>query len=388
MDERHDVIVIGLGAMGSAACLELARRGRRVLGLERHGIPHAQGSSAGESRVIRLCYYEHPDYVPLLRRAYELWDDLSEAAGEPLLHRTGGLYAGAEDGSFIQGNLRAAAAHDLPIEQLGAADLRRRYPVFQLPGDHVGVWEPDAGFLRPERIISVSAELAMQRGADLRGREASLDWEAHEEGVTVRTDRATYEADHLVLCAGAWSGRLLAELGVELVVTRQVLAWVQPRRPELFAPGAFPVWGVDDPDGHFYYGFPMDPRGRPGLKIARHFEGRPTDPESIDRTPTPADEDEVRPILEHLLPDARGPFLSMAICMYTNSPDGHFIIDHHPRHERVTIACGFSGHGFKFATVVGEILADLAIDGTTSHPIDFLRLDRLLGRGRISVEQA
>lgn len=379
MTRLSRVIVVGVGAMGSAACLHLAKRGVSVLGLEQFAIPHSLGSSHGDSRMIRLCYYEHPDYVPLLRRAYELWAQLESDAGAKLLLITGGLYMGSPESEFIAGTMRAALAHRLPHEVLHRHELRRRYPQFHVPDDHIAVYEPKAGLLMPERVIAASVEQALRRGAEIHAHEPVLDWKCHSSGVRVRTPKSTYDADRIVFCGGVWSERLLGDIGIRLVVTRQPVGWVWPKKPESFALGALPVWGINNPDGSLHYGFPMlagADSGRPGLKIAHHFHGQLTTPHTINRVPQPEDELDFRPMLKRLLPDADGPLLSMAICMYTVTPDSHFIIDVHPREERAIIACGFSGHGFKFASVVGEVLADLALDGRTNLPIDFLSLRR------------
>ena len=379
MNTRYDVIVVGVGAMGSAACYVLARRGVRVLGLEQFGIPHALGSAHGESRMIRLCYYEHPDYVPLLHRAYELWHELEQSQpGGPsrgLFHVTGGVYMGPADSEFVLSSLRAAEVHGLPHELLTRERLAERFSQFQLPPDHIGLYEPNAGILVPERVVSTYAELALRHGAVLHGHEPVESWQAQGGAVNVRTQHRSYSADRLVVCGGAWSSRLLGDLGVPLVVTRQVMGWVWPRRREPFELGAFPVWAIDNPDATQHYGFPMLPGGL-GLKIAHHFQNGPADPDSIDRQVQPDDESDFRPTLRRFIPQADGPLLAIRVCMYTNSPDSHFIIDRHPRHECVVLACGFSGHGFKFASVIGEVLADLAVSGRTDLPIEFLGLDR------------
>ena len=378
MVSRYDVIIIGLGAMGTAACHHLARRNARILGLDQFDIPHGRGSSHDHSRMIRLAYHEHPNYVPLLRRAYELWHELERASGQTLLHLTGGLYMGPPRGELVSGALSAAREHHLPHELLSRSQLAERFSQFTVPDDFVGVLEPNAGFLLPERVISAHAELAMRAGAELHGREEVIDWEADATGGTVRTRRGTYRADHLLFCGGAWSAQLLRDLGVELVVTRQALGWVWPKQPELFELGRFPVWAIGQPDGSLHYGFPMmGPSGdNPGLKIAHHARGAMADPRTVSREPMAGDEESFRWVLERYLPAADGPLLSLRTCLYTNSPDGHFIIDRHPKHANVTLACGFSGHGFKFASVMGEVLADLSLQGRTQWPVEFLRLDR------------
>jgi sarcosine oxidase len=334
--------------------------------------------------MIRLCYYEHPDYVPLLRRAYELWRDLENHSAQRLLHLTGGIYMGRPDGEFIAGTLRAAREHNLDHDALTRADLRTRFPQFRLPDNYVGVWEPNAGFLLPEKCVAAHAALAMRHGAKLHGHEPALEWSADARSVSVRTARDMYSAGHLVICGGAWSQMLLRDLGIPLKVTRQVLGWVQPKRPELFTFGVLPVWAIDHDDNTQHYGFPMLEgeafgSARPGLKVAHHWQAQETSPNTIDRTPQPQDEVDFRRVLPSMIPEADGPLLSMAVCMYTCTPDSHFVIDTLLPDRRVTLACGFSGHGFKFAGVVGEVLADLVTAEQTAHPIGFLSSKRFRG---------
>lgn len=376
MAERYDTIVIGLGAMGSATCWQLARRGNRVLGLEQHDLPHHLGSSHGDTRIIRLSYFEHPDYVPLLQRAYENWRTLEADSERALLYEVGGIYIGPEDGEFISGSRRAARQYDLPHADVSSAQLRERYPLLHPPEGCVGLYEPRAGFVLAEQSIEACLNIAMRHGAHLCGRTPVRSWSANTDGVRVMTDEATFEANHLVMTAGPWASMVMPDLGVELNVTRQVMGWFQPRTIEPFELGTLPVWAIEDGRGGLAYGFPMLPFGRPGVKIARHLPGRTFDPEATDRTPDAQDRDEIETIMRKLLPEHHGPLLSMIVCLYTNTPDGHFVIGRHPQHENVTIGCGFSGHGFKFVSVIGEVLADLARDGHTAQPIDFLRPDR------------
>jgi sarcosine oxidase len=375
MARRYDVIVVGVGAMGSSTCYHLARRGVGVLGLEQFDIPHNRGSSHGASRMIRMAYYEHPDYVPLLRRAYELWDELERVSRQKLLHVTGGLYLGPPEGGLVRGSLESARQHQLEHEMLDHAQLARRFPQFTVPGHWVGMLETMAGFLRPERVIAAYAEAALRLGADLRGQEPLSEWSAGDAGVTVRTPRGEYHAGHLVFCGGPWTSKLVMNLGIPLVVTRQVLGWVWPKTPRLFELGTLPVWAIDIPDGTIYYGFPMHD-GTPGFKLAHHAPGAAADPDRVNREELPADEATFRPALQQYLPQADGPLLALRTCLYTNSPDQHFILGPHPREPRVTMACGFSGHGFKFASVIGEILADLATKGSTDLPARFLEPGR------------
>ena len=371
----YDVIVVGVGAMGSSTCYHLAKRGVKVLGLEQFDIPHARGSSHGQSRMIRMAYYEHPDYVPLLRRAYELWDHIEHETGQKLLYVTGGVYMSPPGGEIVGGSLESARRHNLPHELLDRSALAERYPQFHVPDDWQALYEPRAGFLPPERTVAAYAEAALRRGAELHGHEPVTEWRATATGVAVRTPRGEYEADRLIFCGGPWSSKLMTDLGVPLVVTRQVLGWVWPRRPELFEMGRLPVWAIEKPGG-IYYGFPMMP-DCPGFKLADHSFGTPTDPDRVAREVTADDERTFRPAIEQYLPDAAGPTLAMRTCLYTHSPDHHFILDRHPGHERVTLACGFSGHGFKFASVIGEVMADLALQGWSDLPVGFLGLSRL-----------
>jgi sarcosine oxidase len=376
--QHYDIIVIGVGAMGAAACHQLARRGIRVLGLEQFAIVHSLGSSHGHTRMIRLAYYEHPDYVPLLRRAYQLWDQLETETGERVLYRTGGIYMGPAGGEVVAGATSAARQHGLAHERLSNSDLRRRFGQFSLPESFEGVFEPEAGFLLCEKAVGLLARLAMEAGAVLHGHEPVRHVNFEEGGgVSVRTDHATYHAQRVVFCGGAWSGHLLAKLGIPpLVVTRQMLGWLWPREPAAFRLGEFTVWGIEQPDGSLAYGFPMMP-DLPGLKMARHGRGPVADPDAVSREVTEADRAEVVELARRYLPSAVGPLVAGRICLYTNSPDGHFIVDRHPgAGGRAVIACGFSGHGFKFASVMGEVLADLATTGTTALPVGFLGLDR------------
>jgi sarcosine oxidase len=378
MENKFDVIVVGVGAMGASTCWELARRGVRVLGLEQFDIPHTRGSSHGFSRMIRMAYYEHPDYVPLLRRAYERWEQLEKATGQKLLYITGGLYMGWRESEVIAGSLAAAQQYQLAHELIEHADLKTRYPQFELPADHVGLLEPRAGFLVPERVISAYAEDALASGAEIHGQEAVQSWGPIANRMTVKTNRASYEADQLIFCGGAWTTRLVRDLGIDLVVTRQVMGWVWPKQPSLFEIGTLPVWAIDSPRGSIWYGFPITDEP-PGFKIALHARGSVADPDQVNREISPDDEKTFRECLTGYIPRADGPVLSMRTCLYTNSPDSHFIIDRHPRLQRVLLACGFSGHGFKFASVVGEVLADYATRGKTDLPARFLGLSRFTG---------
>lgn len=361
--------------MGSATLYSLALRGCKVLGLEKFDIPHEMGSSHGISRIIRLAYAEHPNYVPLLRRAYELWRQLENLAGERLLIITGGIDAGSEQSSIITGSLDSCALHHLPHEVLDSVSLGRRFPGYRLPPDMLAVYQADAGFLLPERCIVTYAEAAHRLGAEIHARERVIDWEATEKGVVVRTERGSYSARKLVVTAGAWAGNIVPLLRTIAVPERQVLLWTQPLRPEFFRLESFPVFNMEAPEGRFY-GFPV--HGVPGFKIGRyhHLQERVDDPDRMDRECYLEDETALRVGIRQYFPDADGPTMSMKTCLFTNSPDEHFILDLHPEFPHVAIAAGFSGHGFKFCSVVGEIMSELILDGTTSLDIDMFRLGR------------
>ena len=373
-EHRYDAIVIGLGGMGSAALYQLAQRGKRALGIEQFGIAHDKGSSHGVTRIIRLAYHEHPSYVPLMRRAYELWRDLEAAADEQILHITGSIDAGPADGSNFKGSLLSCEEHDLPHDVLTGSELNKRFPGYNLPAETMAVFQGDGGFLLPERCISLFVERAQALGAAVHTGERTLEWQPTANGVRVRTERGEYEAETLVISAGAWASKLVPGLGAAAVPERQALAWFATLRPELFAPDVFPVFNLVVDEGQFY-GFPEF--GIPGFKLGKYhhlFEN--VDPDAVDREPNAADEAVLRDFTEKYFPAAAGATSSMKVCMFTNSPDEHFIIDRLPDAPQVTVAAGFSGHGFKFSSVVGEILADLTIDGATSHDIGMFELAR------------
>jgi sarcosine oxidase len=368
---RYDVIVIGVGGMGSATLYHLARRGKRVLGLERYDIPNAMGSSHGVTRIIRLAYYEHPSYVPLLRRSYELWRELETAFGEKLLYITGSIDAGPE---VFEGSRMSCELHGLPHEILTGKELNERFPAYHLPADTMALLQPEGGFLLSERCIVAHVMLAMAHGAEVHGREKVVDWETLNDVVRVRTDRAVYEADRLVITAGAWASQLVERLAGLAVPERQVLAWLQPSKPEWFTPERFPVFNLVVDEGR-YYGFPVF--SVPGFKFGRyHHLDEQVNPDTVDREGNARDEQILRAFAEKYFPDGAGPTMALKVCMFTNSPDEHFILDLHPDYPQVSFAAGFSGHGYKFCSLVGEVMADLAIEGDTRHDIGLLRYER------------
>ncbi|HZP97746.1 MAG TPA: N-methyl-L-tryptophan oxidase [Candidatus Limnocylindria bacterium] len=370
MPRTVDAIVIGLGAHGSAAAYHLARRGPRVLGLEQFPRGHTLGSSGGLSRIIRLSYYEHPDYVPLLRRAWDLWRELERESGEALLTQTGGLFFGRPDGELVRGALESARTHGLPHELLDDAELRRRYPLFTIDDGWRGLLDVQAGWLAPERCIEAHLALAERLGAELRFDEPVREWSRDGDGVRVTTTRGTYRASRLVLAAGAWMSHLVPDLAPHLWVERNVLFWFEPRDGrDAFA--ALPVWIMEDAD-RFWYGFPYD--ADHGLKLAGLHFGDRADPDRVEREPRALDEDRVRAFLRRRMPLADGERRLAKVCVYTNSPDAHFVIDR-ARDAPAVYASACSGHGFKFASAIGALLADMTTAGANAPA--FLRASRL-----------
>jgi sarcosine oxidase len=369
-----DVIVLGVGGVGSAALDQLARRGLRVLGLDRFPPGHDRGSSHGRTRLIRQAYFEHPDYVPLLKRAYELWADLSARAGKTLYHPVGVLQAGRPDGTVVPGVLASARRHGLDVEELSEEQIAARFPGLRVPPPLVAVFERQAGYLDVEDCVREAARQAVEQGAVVQIGESVRAWKADGSGVLVETDRGTYRATSLIVSAGAWAGTLLADLGIRFEVVRKSLYWYSAPE-QLYSPTVgFPGFLYETDVGSFY-GFPrIDDYG---LKAAEHTGGLPvSDPLRVDGNPDPGETIRVEQFLAKYLPGVTRDPLHFATCLYTLSPDGHFVVDRHPEYPQVAFAAGLSGHGFKFAMVLGEALADLAQHGQTRLPIGFLSCQR------------
>lgn len=378
----HDVIVVGLGGMGSAAACHLARRGLRVLGLDAFRPPHHLGSSHGSTRVIRQAYFEHPSYVPLLRRAYALWRDLEQASDRSLLLLPGGLMIGSPDSEVVSGSGRSATEHGIPHQWLDARELRRRFPPFRVPDDTVALFEPTAGLVWCERAVEAHLTLAIRHGADLRFDEPAISWTAGADAVEVASPRSRHEAGALILTPGPWAPALLRDLGWPLVVERQVMAWFDPPAGIApFAPPDFPVFIRQAPDGSTPYGIPAVDGPKGGVKVALYHapERVIVTPETTDRSVRNHDIAPLRAAIREFLPGLDGPLLHASTCLYTLTPDLHFVIDRHPVHPRVWVAAGFSGHGFKFCPVVGEILADLASGRHCPFDLSLFRVNRLTG---------
>jgi sarcosine oxidase len=381
--KNYDAIVIGVGSMGSAACYWLAKRGYKVLGLEQFEIPNEQGSHAGQSRIIRKAYFEHPDYVPLLERAYYNWNQLESQTGTQVYFKTGLLYFGSAGHPMIKGVRKAASLYDIGINNLTKQQTEPGYSQFNVLPAFESIYEPDAGFIRPEKAVALYKDEALKNGADIRTKEKVLEWTKENGEIKVITEKSIYNSKKLIITAGAWAGKMIPGLNTSLKVTRQIIVWVKPTDEKLFAPGRFPCWMVaDDKREGVLYGFPCLPKeqfGDPeGMKFAWHFPGDETNPDHVNRNITNEETNKlIQQVASYIPAVGDAELVSAKTCLYANSADENFIIDHLPGYEGdITIACGFSGHGFKFVSVVGEILADLAMNGKTSLPVDFLSLKR------------
>ncbi|HEX5132332.1 MAG TPA: N-methyl-L-tryptophan oxidase [Candidatus Krumholzibacteria bacterium] len=377
MTTRYDCIVAGLGAVGSAALYHLAARGARVAGLDAHDPPHTLGSSHGESRMIREAYFEDPCYVPLVRRAYDLWHALQTEAGTTLIEETGGIYAGFDGDELVPGMIRAASEHAISVEKLSLDECTQRFPWLRPDPQMLCAVEPRAGLLHPERCISAHLAGARARGAAVRTDEALVAWRAHGDHIVVQTTAGTLLTDTLIMATGAAMPATVAEAGATAAVARQPLFWFEPADPGTAR--AIPVWAVEFEKGRLLYGFPD--RGR-GVKVAIHDPGMPTTPEGIDRIVHEREVARVRALCDRYLPGMLGALRETATCMYTNTPDGHFLIDAHPRHDNVLLVSACSGHGFKFASATGEAAAQWMLDGKPALDLSPFSLRRFRSDAR------
>lgn len=373
MMPMYDVGVVGLGAMGSAAALELARRGLRVVGFDRFAPPHTFGSSHGHVRLIREAYYEGPIYVPLVRRAFERWRALDGETGGRLLTPAGVLMIGRPESAIVSGAAESARMHGIPFEMLDALELMARFPAFVIDADHVALYEPGAALLHAELCIAFQLELASRQGAELRYHEPVEAWHANDDTIDIRTASRDYRVRQLVLCPGAWLPALSAGLALPLTVERQVQFWWDPAQPDLFQAGRMPVAMVELGDGRLFYTMPDTGHG---VKIGWHHTGQATNPTDIDRSVSIEERTDIRALLDRYMPLARGAERAPAVCLYTSTPDAAFIIDRHPHHPRVWIVSACSGHGFKFAPVVGEIMSDLVTTGQSAFDLTPFALNR------------
>jgi sarcosine oxidase len=376
----YNAIVVGLGAMGSATLYHLARRGWRVLGLEQLTPANLMGSSHGDSRIIREMYFEHPLYVPLVQRAYQLWSELETESGKPLMTINGGLMIGPRDGRVVAGTIRSATEHNLDYEVLDPDETHRRFPAFELADNLVAVVDPHAGYLDPEACVNTHVDLARSAGADLRFNKPLMSWIPDGEGVRVTTPEGDYTADFLVLAGGPWNRHLLRDIDIDLRIERQVLFWFEPELDNnLFDKSRFPVYAYEYTAGHFCYGFPRLARG---VKAAGMHSGEiSSDPESVRRSISADEVEPLRTALGPVLPKlAKAPVRESTTCVFTNTSDEDFLIDFHPAYRQVLISSPCSGHGFKFSSAIGELQADLLMTGKTRFDISPFRLDRAGGR--------
>jgi sarcosine oxidase len=381
MHDKFDVIVVGTGTMGVSACLYLAQRGLEVLGIDQFDIPNDQASHSGYTRIIRKAYYEHPDYVPLLIRSYQLWKELEHQTGTKLYHETGILYLGEESSTVLQGCLESSRLYQIPVETWTRAKTVDKFPQFHYPENWISLWEPEAGYLNVNESIHSFYHTALQLGAHFHTNEKVLEWKQNEQGIEVRTNKGTYHADKLIFTSGAWTPDHLPSFDLPLKVTRQMLAWLNMNDVEYYSSPQFPCWFIHDPEKGMYYGFPdavLKNQGEPpGIKIGLHVRGEITAPSAIERTIGKQDEEIVTYFCDHYFPQAKEVQKNYKTCMYTNTPDEDFILDYLPNtNQRVVLACGFSGHGFKFAPVIGELLSQMVNNESSELNIDFLRLNR------------
>jgi len=374
--KRFDVAIIGLGAMGSSAAHALARRGVRVVAFDRLRPPHTMGSSHGHTRIIREAYYEHPLYVPLVRRAYELWEELEREAGAKILLRTGGLMVGPEHGPVFRGALESAVAHKIPHEILDARALTARFPAYRARADWLGLFEHRAGMLFPERCIEAHLTRAAACGAELRTNEGVTSWTTNATGVTLSTQQGSYLADRVVVAAGAWLPDLLTPLraSLPLEIERQLSHWFEPETAadDRYQASRCPVGLWEMPDGDVFATLPNEGHG---VKCGMHHAGAPTSPDKVNRSVTQGENAVARELLETVMPGAGGRLLESRVCLYTNTPDRHFIIDWLER-ERVLVLSACSGHGFKFASAIGEVASELVLDGKTWLDLEPFSLSR------------
>jgi sarcosine oxidase len=373
-DQPYDVIVVGLGAVGSAALYSLAKARRRVLGIDRFAPPHTLGSSHGRTRIIREAYFEHPAYVPIVRRAFDLWRELERAVGKPLYTKTRGITIGAEDGALVRGARASAEMHKVPHRVLTAPQIHRYFPGLQPFDEMVGVVEERAGVLFPEECISALLGRAAKEGADVKTDAVVLGWDAGDGGVRVRTSAGEFRARQLVLSGGAWMRTLVPELARVLKVVRQPIHWFEPARPEEFAAGKCPVTLWEYAPNRVFYTLPDF---GDGVKAAVHYDGEPVDPDRVDRETSPEENARITDLLRRFMPHAKGHIKASQVCLYTNTPDLHFVIDVHPAHpKQVVVVSACSGHGFKFATAIGEIVTELLAGVKPRFDLSMFRMTR------------
>ena len=371
--EKFDCIVIGLGGMGSATLFELKKQGLNVLGIEQFSIPHERGSSHGLSRIIRLAYFEHPSYIPLLKRSYTLWRELENESNQELLLKTGSIDASLPDDRIFKESLKSCLHYQLDHEVLEGSSLKERFPGHELPKNFKAVYQPDGGILIPEKCITTFTDLAKKKGAVIKEGEKVLRFEKDSFGIKITTNKKSYLSKKAVMTAGAWTGELISDFTSLLTPVRQVMGWFKPKREEEFTKEVFPVFNLLVKEGHFY-GFPS--LDQTGLKIGKwQHRHEKTAPDKLRTEIDKEDEEVLRSCLKHYFPKANGDLLNAKACMFTNTPDEHFLIHQNPDLPLLS-ASGFSGHGFKFCTVIGEILSQLIAKGKSDYDIDLFSKER------------
>lgn len=380
----YDVIVLGIGSMGAATCWQLSKQGLKVLGIEQFEPPHSFGSHGGQSRLVRKAYFEHPDYVPLLECAYDGWDELGDECGKKIFQRTGLLYYGPPDHRLITGVLESAEKYAIPVSALSSAEASCKFPVFSIPDNYVCLLEPDAGFVSPEQAISAMVRLAKSKGVEVRTGCEVYGWFKEDGVFQVQTSLGIQKGRRLVITAGCWTRNLVKSLKSELKVTRQILAWVMPRDVAQVSMGNLPCWTIADPKyTGIFYGFPYLPEGMfpgpAGFKLAHHAAGEVVEnPAEADKPVSSEELGVLNEVLDRYFPNQFSGPVFATTCRYTNTKDEDFILDWHPDYpSEVAIAAGFSGHGFKFAPAIGQIMAEMVTRGQTQLPISFLSTKRL-----------
>lgn len=379
--QKYDVIIVGIGSMGASTCYNLAKRGAKVLGLEQFNIVHENGSHAGQTRILRKAYFEHPDYVPLLNTTYNLWAELEQKTGQNLFYKTGLFYAGPKQHELLEGVKLSAKKYNIILKTLTEKECSEQFPTFKFDKNYEYLFEPNAGYIEPEKVISIYSKLAKSEGAVLLENQLVESWSDANNMITVKTKNATFIADKIVFTAGGFSQKLLPYQSYKLVPRRQITCWFEPKKPLLFTKEKFPcfIYTTSEVPGSFY-GFPMVPAGqnysKMGIKVGYHYPGEAIDPYTLNEFNNTKDAKLIKKFMQNFIPDGYKSSFATKACIYTYSEDGHFIIENHKTHKNVSLACGFSGHGFKFTPLVGEILTDLCLNGKTKHSIGFLSSDR------------
>lgn len=382
MNKQFDYIVIGVGSMGSSTCYHLAKSGASVLGIEQFDLAHEKGAHSGQSRIVRKAYFEHPDYIPLLERAYHNWREIERVSGKKMYHETGIFYGGPEGHAIIENIRSAAAQYQIPLMDSKRGDSLNVSTMFNMPADYEWIYEPEAGFVETDKAILTYVDEAQKLGAEIHINEKVFGWEVNDEAVLVNTSKGTYTCKKIIVTAGPWSAKLMPTINDQLTITRQTLMWVKPNADESFKSPGFPCWFmIDKNQPGAYYGFPIaqieDAKNPIGFKFAYHYPGNETDPDQVDREISADDKKPLLEFIDQYIPKAKGQVLGVKTCLYSNSQDEHFVIDSLPETKgRVCFARGFSGHGFKFVSVIGEIMAELALNGKSDLPIDFLNASR------------